>query len=626
MLTVLITSYQRLPLLKRLVVSIKKQTFVHYEVIIIDDNSGIPELSEYLYNLEKEDRRFKVFINKINKGYNANIAHAIKYVKGNYLLKISDDDYITDTYFEHSIRFLEENLDYVGAYGTTYVLDEKGRPVGNDANISLEKDSGLQRHLDYLKTVVYNGMYSGIYRFNENTKDILSATFRLSDDWIRISKIVYIGKIKNLKSAALVLASNGVSSNYNSLFNYYKVDLGYVETPQIPVFFEHVKDFQNTNQGVTKLLLQKLVLCVGFEFRFSISKQLKKKGIYKYWFLFLLISFILNFHLGSRQKIHKISTFIRSRVAAIRLCLQLIRSKNDVIIQFEHLGDVVASTGIARYISTLNNKKVNWIVSEKYSVVLKENPFIDKVFTIPYLGTWLILQRWITVIRFKKFKSYNLHVQGKTCNSTGLSVKSGNFRNSSITTSDINLSNYLNYGSLVSIFSRNAGLKAIGPAPELFLKLSNTNLVGRKYVLIHTTSNEEERNWNLKGWNELVNYLLENTSCEIIEVGLSKQVFITSHRFHDCTGYKDIQEICSYVYNSKLFVGVESGFAHIANAYSKNSMILLGKYKDFTNYRPYSGYFEENEKDHLLRYNGQLNKMPFEHIEFSLNKKLEDIT
>lgn len=72
--------------------SIKEQSYVNFEVIIVNDGS-LDNSQKIIDNYVKEDKRFKSFI-KENGGLSDARNYGLKYVKGDYLLFIDSDDYI----------------------------------------------------------------------------------------------------------------------------------------------------------------------------------------------------------------------------------------------------------------------------------------------------------------------------------------------------------------------------------------------------------------------------------------------------------------------------------------------------------------------------------------------------
>ena len=65
------------------------------------------------------------------------------------------------------------------------------------------------------------------------------------------------------------------------------------------------------------------------------------------------------------------------------------------------------------------------------------------------------------------------------------------------------------------------------------------------------------------------------------------------------------------------FVGIESSMGHYANALSKPSLIMMGKFHNFTVYNPYS-VVEDNFR--MIHFNGPVKDLPVEMVceEFDL--------
>ena len=87
-----------------------------------------------------------------------------------------------------------------------------------------------------------------------------------------------------------------------------------------------------------------------------------------------------------------------------------------------------------------------------------------------------------------------------------------------------------------------------------------------------------------------------------------------SNRYHNLTSKLELQEIAHLIDSSVLFIGVESGFAHMANALSKNSIILIGYFQRFRNIG-YSGGFAVERMVRLLYYQGLVENLDTDEVE-----------
>ncbi|EQB3642517.1 TPA: glycosyltransferase [Raoultella ornithinolytica] len=103
LVTVYIITYNRLPLLKRAVESVRRQSYSNLEIIIVDDFST-DGTKEYLHGLSNEDDRVKYFINSKNSGacFSRNVA--INNSKGVYVTGLDDDDYFMENRISNFIQ------------------------------------------------------------------------------------------------------------------------------------------------------------------------------------------------------------------------------------------------------------------------------------------------------------------------------------------------------------------------------------------------------------------------------------------------------------------------------------------------------------------------------------------
>lgn len=92
LVTVYITTYNRLELLKRAIKSVQDQTYQNLEIIIVDDCST-DGTQEYLLQLADEDQRVRYFFKEKNSGACVSRNIAIENAKGEFITGLDDDDY-----------------------------------------------------------------------------------------------------------------------------------------------------------------------------------------------------------------------------------------------------------------------------------------------------------------------------------------------------------------------------------------------------------------------------------------------------------------------------------------------------------------------------------------------------
>ena len=103
-ISVYIPTYNRLPLLKRAVESVRRQTLTGFEVLIVDDGSTDGTLS-YLEELSSSDDRFIVLDkNGRSKGACSSRNLAIDSAKGVFVTGLDDDDWFHPRRLEFMLR------------------------------------------------------------------------------------------------------------------------------------------------------------------------------------------------------------------------------------------------------------------------------------------------------------------------------------------------------------------------------------------------------------------------------------------------------------------------------------------------------------------------------------------
>lgn len=97
--SIIIPSYNSEKTINRCLDSVLKQTFQDYECIVIDDGStdNSPKILDEYACL---DSRFKI-IHKKNNGVSSARNHGIEYARGQYVVFIDSDDYVSEKYLEH---------------------------------------------------------------------------------------------------------------------------------------------------------------------------------------------------------------------------------------------------------------------------------------------------------------------------------------------------------------------------------------------------------------------------------------------------------------------------------------------------------------------------------------------
>jgi glycosyltransferase involved in cell wall biosynthesis len=135
LVSVLMPVYNAEKFLSIAIESILTQTFVNFELMIIND--GSTDSSEKII-LSYRDIRIKYLINSENRGLIHSLNLGISNSRGKYLARIDADDIAHSHRLEKQVAFMESHSDY-GMCGTLYqVIDPYGK-VLNDVNLPLSE-------------------------------------------------------------------------------------------------------------------------------------------------------------------------------------------------------------------------------------------------------------------------------------------------------------------------------------------------------------------------------------------------------------------------------------------------------------------------------------------------------
>lgn len=271
----------------------------------------------------------------------------------------------------------------------------------------------------------------------------------------------------------------------------------------------------------------------------------------------------------------------------------------------EHIGDIVACEPIIRTLSS-NDTKVFWIARKSYSSLFSNHPKLEGVIHSNCITEFIVASKFLLNPKL----IYNFHIEGKCCNTCGFRIKKDHNDKS------ITLENYYNFGPILVSFTKEQGSLVYTPheQPNLHIR-AGTQTPPSKYMVIHRSSNEEAREWCDEKWLQLINKLMDHTDLAIIDVGDRKLPNKpNTNRYVDLTSKTSLTEVADLIANSYFFMGIDSSIAHFANAYKKPGLVLIGKYRIFSDYIPYTGYYFEYADRFIIREKGSLADMPLEAV------------
>jgi heptosyltransferase-3 len=304
-----------------------------------------------------------------------------------------------------------------------------------------------------------------------------------------------------------------------------------------------------------------------------------------------------------RKYTHLLKTyifFIKVYVEISLLKLRFFGKKRKIIAiaLTQQFGDIVAGEPLSRQIRAEHqNDYILWIIKPIFKELIENNPNIDGI-----IEEFCANQRRLLLNSGIFDIIYNLQFR----NNSHCAICNVFVENPVADAKNITIHNYYFQGNLLTVQQKIAGFPTEDIAPKIYLKeqqiekINSLNL-SKKTIIIHCQSAQNSRNWNSSKWTELVDYLLKNSNHEIVEIGLESSLNIVSSRYTNLCGKLSILETAEVIKRAALFIGVDSGPAHLANAVGTFGIIMIGKLSDFTNHIPYSGAYKSGENAIIVR-------------------------
>jgi ADP-heptose:LPS heptosyltransferase len=262
------------------------------------------------------------------------------------------------------------------------------------------------------------------------------------------------------------------------------------------------------------------------------------------------------------------------------------------------MGDIVAAEPIARLARRLYpSARICWITRSQFVSLPASYPEVDNVIGVGCLTEWMLLRH------LKLFDAvWDLHHDGRICLVCRVPlVKPGVLQNEH---------NYFDLGNLLDMFCDSAGLPRLtdGPAlnpPPASVANVDSLLLPSRFVAIHCVSSDPVKDWPADKWRDLITQILAVQGVAIVEVG-TRPLVVTHDgpRVRNLCGKLSMLDTAEVIRRADVFIGIDSGPAHLANAVSTPGVVLLGAYKHFRSYMPYSGGYATGETATVIRIDG----------------------
>ena len=268
------------------------------------------------------------------------------------------------------------------------------------------------------------------------------------------------------------------------------------------------------------------------------------------------------------------------------------------VMLLEHLGDVVACEPVARYLKAQDPPIfLAWGVKKAYRELVDANPHIDLTLPMHCLSERLLIARSGCIDRV-----HDLHLPGRHCSLCRTPLLRSR-------DTPLGLDNYFLHGGILTSFSIAGGLPPLQEAPAVYIPraaAARIDALGlpRRFVVVCASSNSPGKDWPPDKWRALLAHLHDDPGVAVVEVGLRPVVPAGGRPLIDLCGHLTILESAEVIRRAALFVGVDSGPAHLANAVGTPGVVLLGSFLGFPRYQPFTGPYASSEGAEIVRGEG----------------------
>lgn len=323
---------------------------------------------------------------------------------------------------------------------------------------------------------------------------------------------------------------------------------------------------------------------------------------------------------GYRQLRHAVRLHLSFAANRARLCRARARTgagrRSVAVLLLEHLGDVVACEPVARHLKARDPSVfLAWGVKRAYRELIDSNPHIDLTLPLHCLSERLLIARSDLFDQV-----HDLHFPGRHCTLCRAPLLRER-------DTPLGLDNYFEHGGILASFSLAAGLPPLEEAPRLFIppraaaRVDGLGLPGR-FVAVCATSNSPGKDWPRGKWLALLAGLHRDLGLTAVEIGLEPVIRGGAGLRSDLCGKLSILESAEVIRRSTLFVGLDSGPAHLANAVGVPGVVLIGAFLGFPRYQPFSGPYANGEGAEIVRAAGPAAEIAVEAVAAAVGRRL----
>lgn len=199
MVSAIITTFERVELLKRAVKSVLSQSFTQLEIIIVDDASSNNDASTMVNDLN--DDRIRLIKHDVNKGVSAARNTGIKQAKGTYVAFLDDDDIWLEDKIEQQLKVINDTG--AKAVLTAYYV------VKNNEYFYVQKEKQSEIHLSDLKRGNVYGCSGLLVQQKSAERLLFDEAIGHGEDWDFVIRLSQLSTIQYIAQPLFILNDGG---------------------------------------------------------------------------------------------------------------------------------------------------------------------------------------------------------------------------------------------------------------------------------------------------------------------------------------------------------------------------------------------------------------------------------
>jgi glycosyltransferase involved in cell wall biosynthesis len=234
-----IPTYNREAKLTRAVESALAQTHRNLE-LVISDNASDDETEAVCRAFCERDPRVRYLRSPFNRGPSANFNTLFGEMRGDYLMLLSDDDWLEESYVATCLAELNRRPEHVLVCGIAHYVRD-GAVAGEGVDMQLEDDSPGRRVLSYLSEVDENGVFYGLMP-GAVLRRAAPLRNAFGNDWLLAAAIATQGKVATTRATAINRELGGTSADFAKLAKTLELPAWQARIPHLVIAWEVFAD------------------------------------------------------------------------------------------------------------------------------------------------------------------------------------------------------------------------------------------------------------------------------------------------------------------------------------------------------------------------------------------------